>query len=1355
MAGLARWSLRLVLAFWLFVACTWGVLHGWIVPRIGEWRPELQALASRKLGASVHIGSITAQSQGLLPSFELADVSLQDPQRGTQALHLPRVLVSLSMRSLLRLGVEQIYLDRPELTIRRTTDGRIFVAGLEVSASEGEHNPTADWIFSQTELALGGGRLSWLDEMRQAPVLTLESVDLALRNKGRGHALRLDATPPAEWGQRFTLMGRFRQPLLTTHGGSWRRWNGQAYASFSEVDLSRLGRYLDLQDLSLQQGRGAVRAWLDLRQGQPVGATADLAVQALQLQWKSNPRPLHLQALKGRLAAQRKNGYRISARGLEFSTGDGLDWPSSNFSASYTPSGASAQGALGEHGEIHSDQLDLAMAAQLMQRLPLAPELRQRLSALAPGGRLDQLQLSWRGPWRHPAQYQASGRLSRFAINSQPSEQGPRTPGIPGARGLDLQFSLDQNGGQAQLGIDEAGPPARLSFPGVFEEPDIELHRLQASARWQLQGSSIRVQVPSLRFANKDTEGEARAEWHTGQGKAGQPRFPGVLDLQGQLGETDGTRVHRYLPLEIDADVRRYVRTAIKSGRANGVSFKVRGDLEQMPFEKPGQGEFRIAAKLHDVEYDYVPAHLREPGEKPWPALTRLSGELVFDKASMGVRQARARFADQPQLALQDIQASIADLSHSEVEVSAKVQGPLDHMLTVVQQSSLSQLTSHVLDQSRATGQAQLGLQLKLPIEHMEQARVSGQVALAGNTLQLNADTPGLSQLRGSVQFSEQGFSLSGLRARALGGELRAEGGMRALAAKAAPQESALQITIHGQASAQGLREAHELGWITELARHASGQAAYSLQIAEHRGQPSLLVQSSLQGLAIELPAPLGKSAETALPLSYSHTLTSQALASAQAPLHDRIDVRLDKLGRVVYERDLEAGQPRVLRGSIQLGPEDASSPYLPERGVHAQLQWPSLVLEDWQDLLPDASPPGSGQAPSAQSWRGYLPSSFALRLGQLQAKGRQLHDVVAGISRDGSSWHGNVSARELDGHVEYREASRTDPAGRFSGKFSRLNLPENRSERIAAWLNHGPRALPALQIDIEKLQLAGRPLGRLEVEARNQPVPGAPQTREWQLARFDITTPEALLTARGQWRLSSTQPDDPGRTDLQFELDLRDAGHLLTRFDMAGVLGKGKGSLQGAASWTGSPITPDWRSLSGKMHLDVQNGQFLKADPGLAKLLGVLSLQALPRRLTLDFRDVFSNGFAFDFLRGDAQISQGIARTNNLQMKGVNAAVLMEGSADLDKETQSLHVVVVPEINAMTASLVATAINPVIGLGSFLAQVLLRGPLIAANTKEFRIDGSWSDPQVTALPRRKLPAEPDPPSAPTQGEKP
>jgi uncharacterized protein YhdP len=205
-------------------------------------------------------------------------------------------------------------------------------------------------------------------------------------------------------------------------------------------------------------------------------------------------------------------------------------------------------------------------------------------------------------------------------------------------------------------------------------------------------------------------------------------------------------------------------------------------------------------------------------------------------------------------------------------------------------------------------------------------------------------------------------------------------------------------------------------------------------------------------------------------------------------------------------------------------------------------------------------------------------------------------------------------------------------------------------------------------------------------------------------------------------------------RTAMKFKLDIANAGALLERFAMPGVVRNGQGKIEGRIGWMGSPITFDYPSMSGDLNINVENGQFLKTDPGIAKLFGVLSLQSLPRRLALDFRDVFSEGFAFDFLRGDVTIEQGIARTNNLQMKGVNAAVVMEGQADIAQETQLIKVLVVPEINAGSASLIASAINPLVGLSSFLAQLVLRGPLMDAATQEFLIDGTWIDPRVTKV---------------------
>jgi uncharacterized protein YhdP len=420
--------------------------------------------------------------------------------------------------------------------------------------------------------------------------------------------------------------------------------------------------------------------------------------------------------------------------------------------------------------------------------------------------------------------------------------------------------------------------------------------------------------------------------------------------------------------------------------------------------------------------------------------------------------------------------------------------------------------------------------------------------------------------------------------------------------------------------------------------------------------------------------------------------------------------------------------------------------------------------VDAWEDVLTQAtgsepaqrpatspaSPASPGTTSTAQD---YLPTTLALRARELTLQGRTLHNVVAGALREGTTWRANLDATELNGYLEYRQPDSADhPNGRLFARLSRVNMPQSDVTQVEALLDEQPGALPALDIVVDDFELRGKRLGRVEMEAQNRGGDGA--QREWRLSKFNILAPEANFTANGNWAVMNTAGPGPRtperRTVLNFKLDIRDSGDLLGRMGMANVVRRGKGRMEGQVAWIGAPFSPDYRSMAGQINLNVEAGQFLKADPGLAKLLSVLSLQSLPRRLTLDFRDVFSEGFAFDFVRGDVRIEQGVATTNNLQMKGVNAAVLMEGSANIDQETQNLRVVVVPEINAMTASLVATAINPVIGLGSFLAQVFLRGPLIEAATQEFRVDGTWTDPRVVRVPRRGR--EPGAAAAPASG---
>ena len=442
-AGLARWSLGLLLAFWLLLAIAWGALHGWIVPRIGDFRPQLEAHAARVLGVPVRIGSLSAMTEGLIPSIALSDLSLLD-SAGRTALRLPRVVVALSPRSVLSGGFEQLYIEEPELDVRRDAQGRLHVAGLEFTQQQGDSNDAVDWLFSQGEVFIKGGTVRWTDEQRRAPELALQKVDLLLRNGNWQHHMQLDATPPEDWGDRFTVVGQFRAPLLNVRDGNWKHWSGQVYAHFARVDASRLRHYADV-GVEVAQGRGALRAWADVQRGQLVGGTADLALADVNTTLGPKLQALVLPTIQGRLGGRRlSGGFEFTTQSLQFQTDDGLTWPGGNLRLIYT----AAAGKAPAQGEFRADRLDLAALAQIASRLPLGTTAHDALRTYTPQGLVDEIQATWKGPLDQLQQYQARGRIRGLAIAG---EAGDGVPTHMGLRGATVDFDMSQGGGKAAL----------------------------------------------------------------------------------------------------------------------------------------------------------------------------------------------------------------------------------------------------------------------------------------------------------------------------------------------------------------------------------------------------------------------------------------------------------------------------------------------------------------------------------------------------------------------------------------------------------------------------------------------------------------------------------------------------------------------------------------------------------------------------------------------------------------------------------------------------------------------------------------------------------------------------------------
>ncbi|WP_298930133.1 YhdP family protein [uncultured Ramlibacter sp.] len=1356
-AALAKWLLWLLVACWLVLALAWGALHGWIVPRIGELRPDLEIEASRVLGVPVRIGSVTARSEGPIPSFELRDVVLLDPQ-GREALRLARVVAALTPRSLWNLGFAQLYIEKPELDVRRSRDGKIFIAGLALSSgSSGDDGRAADWFFRQTEVVVRGGTLRWTDESRAAPPLALADLDFTMRNSTRRHALRLDATPPAQWGERFSLRALFRQPLLSTHHGRWREWDGQLHADFARIDVSQLRRYADL-GVNVASGRGALRAWADVSKGEVTGGVADMVLADVNATLGAGLAPLALDNLSGRLGGKRlAGGFDFETRDLQFRSHEGQRWPGGNVAVTWTE----AQGQQAARGQLRADRLDLAALSQVASRLPLGSTTHAALAAHAPAGLVETVQAKWQGPLAAPLRYEARGRVSRLEIASRPGLAHGDKPaaGVPGIRGAALDFDFSDSGGKAKLALQDGA----LDFPGVFEEPVLPFQQLAANLQWQRKGEQLEVSVSGLKFSNADTQGEGQVSWRTGDAGA---RFPGVLDLQASLSRADGARVWRYLPLGVHKPARDYVQASVQQGSVTEARFRVKGRLHDFPFANGQPGEFKVTAKVQNVLFAYVPPH-GAAGTPQWPALSQLAGELVFERGGMQVKGATGRFAGSAGLQVK-ADAQIPQFHGAVVNVNGNVRGPLAESLAFVNASPLAAMTSRALAKTSASGNAEVVLKLALPLATLERSRVQGSVTLAGNDMQLSPDSPMLSRARGVVGFSEQGFSLAGTQARALGGDVRIEGGGRSV--PAGSTEPSVQVRVQGAFTAEGLRQATELGSLARLGSSTSGGAAYNATLAVRRGVMEVMVNSTLQGLALNLPPPLAKPADAALPLRYENALVRESLAGSAARLQDQVALDLGRVASLAYIRDVSGAEPRVLRGGIAVGLAPGESAPLPEQGVQANVNLAKVDIDAWEaalagvgvDVAQGRSAVPRASLPTSQS---YLPTVMALRASELTVEGRTLHNVVVGGSREGLVWRANVDARELNGYVEYQQSAGAGN-GRVYARLARLAIAASTASEVETLLDQQPESIPALDIVVDDFELKGRKFGRLDINAVNRGAGAVAReggVREWRLNKLGLTMPEGSFTATGNWAALEPQAGpvrgtraaaERRRTVMNFKLDIADSGQLLARFGMKDIVRRGKGRMEGQIAWTGSPLGLDYPSLTGAFNVNVEAGQFLKADPGIAKLLGVLSLQSLPRRLTLDFRDVFSQGFAFDFLRGDITIQQGVAATNNLQMKGVNAAVLMEGRADIAKETQDISVVVVPEIDAGTAALVAGAINPLIGIGTFVAQMVLKRPLIAAATQQFHIDGTWADPRITKVDRKAaLPAAAEaPPSGKVQG---
>lgn len=1276
--GLSTFLWSVLAAWWLLGTSVLIVRYG-VLPNAHDYLPRIERQASMALGLPVEIGSIEANWRGWRPEVTLTNIRIKNRQQQT-VLEVPRVHGTLLWWTvpLFSPSFAKLDIDSPDMDITRLDSHRWRISGIDIDLDQRHDNRFSTWLLEQREVTIRGARIQYRDELRGAPMLELQKIAFSLRNNGRRHRFSLQATPPENIASALDLRGDFVHRYFHDNKADWREWTGEMYVNFDYADVKALEAYISLP-LELYSARGAVRAWVSVDRGKLDASVADLGLEDVRLRLGKNLPILTLHELRSRvhlrqLEQEHLQGHELKLAQLTLVAGDNLSVPPTNISERLL---FDAHGNIAA-GEFSVDQVDLKSLLALADYLPLPNEQRLHLKNYAPAGILKNTQARWSGPLTHPVNYSASTNFEQLRLKAQSPDptRPPTTPhhinfGQPGFENLAGSLRFNERGGALSL----KSPQAVLFFPGVFAREHVALDALSLEGHWQHQTDGVHVQIDTLAVANYEAAGSFSGKWRPGD-------KGGWMEIEGRLQRANAQAVHHYLPLTISEDVRQWVKHAVQGGKSDDVHFVVRGNLHDWPYHQTGAGQFLISAPIREGQLKLTPNQ---------PPLQEVAGTLVFEKNGFRVEGGRAAM---PGIHITDATVFMKDFSEPKhtLHVRGKSYGSLRAYLDVLHANAGQRWFGRALAQAHGSGEVRAEGRAELHLSQWADSSLYGSVTLTGNDISLSPSLPTLTRTTGRVEFSEKGAALRNINTTFLGGHLKLD-------------SSSLQgFQVRGEGNANLGLMGRYLN-IPALEK-STGTTRYSIQLEAVNEALAWTVNTDLVGVALNLPAPLHKTSNVALPLRIQATPQGQTGREwINIALGDRISANVER-----HDGRLTRGHVNITdRGKKALQPQA-----LEDLSVNIDLE--KIDIDVWKKIIP------GGQTEWPEK------TVMNLKAKEVRWQNKRFNDIEATATRHRDSWSMKIDSPQIQGHVSWDQTANDSVAGRLVGHLTRLYLPESQSNDLIELLDTGPlQDIPALSVTVDDVQISGRLLGKLELLANHHE---RQQAREWQLQKLVLSHSDADLKATGSWAYENPTTR---RMNLNFNLTTRNAGKTLDRLGIKNAIRDGKGTLNGQIQWHGTPFSIDMPTLKGQLNLEIKNGQFLKAEPGIARLIDVLSLQSLPKRLSLDFRDVFSAGFSFDMVSATAQLSHGIASTKDFRMSGVNATVLIEGQADLVQETQNLHVLVLPDVNAAGASVVYGLLaNPVIGIGTFLAQLVLREPLSKALSREYRITGSWYDPQIS-----------------------
>jgi uncharacterized protein (TIGR02099 family) len=827
---------------------------------------------------------------------------------------------------------------------------------------------------------------------------------------------------------------------------------------------------------------------------------------------------------------------------------------------------------------------------------------------------------------------------------------------------------------------------ALLKLPTVLAEP-VAFDYLDGEADWKFDGEQLQVTVRNASFTNEHAAGKASGTYlYAGQDK-------GDIDLRAILVRAQAWHVWRYFP-HVFPSAHAWLKQALVAGHSEDVRLHLAGPLHKFPFADKGDGIFEIRAKVQDAA-----VRLKEG----WPLIDGVDGDFVIQGDRIDIEPESGVVMG---IDIADSHISVLGLGsrRERVIANATATGKVDQLLQYIASSPVALYTKGSTANMSGAGIGKVAIRLDLPLRSPADVDIEGSIDLSGSNLILSSRVPVLRDYTARVEFTQDQVMLRNGRAQALGGEVR-------FGSRASPLGT-MEIDLSGSVGAASLAAFTR----SVLLTHMYGDAKWNGRLVFRKGESHLHAQSSLVGMGSRLPAPMDKQPAKALPVKFD--VRSKGSEGYEYGLE------LEKVGHARWvSRD-----GAIDRGAIAFGGVAVLPP--PGRAIGVGGEVSMLDFDGWRDVF--ANSPSKGTGGGLNNF-----DSLDLNVGNLRIAGRLFGDLHIEGKRDAANWKIALAGPQADGIISISPNAKG--GDRVIARFSTLAVPPREvsmtvpvTQEQAVQTRKLP---PAVNAVVEDLRFEGKLLGRLELLAE-------PDSDRWELERLAISNPDGRMDMKGRWHMAGRP-----RTEYAARLEASDIGRFFKRLGYGETVVGGSGTLTGPVAWLGGPFHPNLPTLTGKLKLNAVDGRFAQVDPGAAQLFGILSLQALPRRMTLDFKDVFVTGFSFDSISANVTVTEGIVRTQDFQMDGAAALVTMKGIVNLAAQTQILDVHVRPQLSSVAAVAGAVVISPLAGVAALLVQKALGDPVEQAASRDYHVTGPWANPQVERIKR-----EPVPPRAPARG---